>query len=110
VSKRPLGNRSDQFGQPGSSSLAGLDAPMIGAAGAIFSDALTERESGVTPSPPPISVRALVIVFVAMFLVGAAGLALVMAHDRSNAPRAYRFFYAADGTGTLSGSSSGSNP
>ena len=107
--KRPHGNRSEQFGQPGSGSLSGLDAPMIGAAGAIFSDALTERESGVTPSPPPISVRALVIVFVAMFLVGAVGLAFVMAHDRADAPRPYRFSYAADGTGALSGDFDGAD-
>jgi hypothetical protein len=33
-------------------------------------DALVEHESGVTPPPPPVSVRAFVLFFVGMFLFG----------------------------------------
>jgi hypothetical protein len=50
--------------------LAGLDGPMIGASNLIMVDAMTERESGVTPPPPPISTRALAIALVVMFLIG----------------------------------------
>jgi hypothetical protein len=102
--KRSREHSSDEFGKQGSG-LAGLDAPMIGAAGAIFSDALTERESGVTPSPPAVSVRALAIALVAMFVIGVIGLSLTFAarRHRSDAPPEYRFSYAGDGTGGISG-------
>jgi hypothetical protein len=76
MAKRSRQHTSDEFGKQGSG-LAGTDAPMIGAAGAIFSDALTERESGVTPPPPPISVRTFVLIFVVMFVIGVVSLILL---------------------------------
>ncbi|MDO8963614.1 MAG: hypothetical protein Q7W30_03885 [Coriobacteriia bacterium] len=65
-------HHSDEFGQLPSSGIKGLDAPMIGAAVNITLDGIVERESGVTPSPPTVSVNALVIALVVMFLLGAA--------------------------------------
>ena len=68
----------DESGRPRSgSALAGMDAPMIGAAALITIDGIVERESGVTPPPPPISVKALVIALIVMFLLGVALLTML---------------------------------
>jgi hypothetical protein len=67
----------DEFGKSPSSSLRGLDPPMIGAPTSIMIDGMVERESGVTPPPPPISVRAMIIGLVVMFLLGLALLTTV---------------------------------
>ncbi|HEY5483739.1 MAG TPA: hypothetical protein VIK31_08005 [Propionibacteriaceae bacterium] len=64
-------HHSNEFGRPPSTGVKGLDAPMIGAATGITLDGIVERESGVTPPPPPISLKAFVIAFIVMFLVGA---------------------------------------
>jgi len=63
---------ADEFGRMPSSgsATAGVDGPTIGAPAAIMLDALVEHESGVTPPPPPVSVRAFVLFFVGMFLFG----------------------------------------
>lgn len=72
-------SRGDSRTTPRSGSqMAGMDGPMIGAASAIVVDAISERESGATPPPPPVSVGALAIFFVGMFLVGLIGLILLM--------------------------------
>lgn len=105
MTKRSRRHSSEEFGKQGSG-LAGLDAPMIGAAGAIFSDALTERESGVTPQRPIISVRALAITFVVMFVLGLGGLWLMTRPHPESAEDyepAYKFSYSREGTGTISG-------
>lgn len=79
MSKASRMHHSDEFGKGGSSSaLVGFDAPMIGAASSIGVDGLTERESGVTPPPPPFTMKALVIGLVVMFLAGVVGLTLLM--------------------------------
>lgn len=68
----------DESGRPrAGSALAGMDAPMIGAGALIMIDAIAERESGVTPPPPPVSVKALVVAFVVMFLLGIALLTIL---------------------------------
>ena len=54
----------------GSKALLGWDAPTIGAAAMITVDGIAERESGKTPPPPPVSLRAIVIALVVMFLLG----------------------------------------
>jgi hypothetical protein len=68
---------SSEFGKTGSSSISGLDAPMIGAAASIAVDAIVERESGVTPPPPPVSLRALIVGLVVVFLLGVVVLGVV---------------------------------
>lgn len=72
-------HHADEFGeQPGRKGLSGFDPPMIGAASTIFVDGMTERESGQTPPPPPISVATLAIGFVVMAVVGLAILFVVL--------------------------------
>ena len=63
-------HRSDEFGQLTSHGIRGLDPPMIGAPSSITLDGIVERESGITPQPPPISVKALVIALIVMFIIG----------------------------------------
>ena len=106
MGKRRRKHSSNEFGRQGSG-LAGLDAPMIGAAGAIFSDALTEHESGVTPPPPPISVRTLVITLVVMFVLGAAGVSYFIFAQQASAPPAFPFSYSSSGTGAIDGAIDG---
>lgn len=65
-------HHSGEFGQLPSHGIKGLDAPMIGAPVSITLDGIVERESGVTPSPPTVSVKAIAIALVVMFLLGAA--------------------------------------
>jgi hypothetical protein len=72
---------SAEFGQSpvSGSATAGLDGPVMGAAGMIMSDALTEDQSSLRPhteSPPPISVGRLALVLLAIFLVGVIGAAV----------------------------------
>jgi hypothetical protein len=75
MSKKSRQHTSDEFGKSSGSSgqFIGLDPPMIGAASSILIDGITERESGVTPPPPPISVRTFVIIFAVMFVIGVVG-------------------------------------
>jgi hypothetical protein len=69
-------HHADEFGKTGSSSISGLDAPMIGAGSAIILDGITERESGGTPPPPPVSVGAIALALAALLAVGLAILLL----------------------------------
>jgi hypothetical protein len=55
-----------------------MDAPMIGAPSLITIDGISERESGVTPPPPPVSVQELVVALVVVFLIGVALLAFLL--------------------------------
>lgn len=72
-------HHADEFGKSGASaSVIGANAPTIGAASMIAVDGIAERESGVTPPPPPISVRAIVIGLVVMFLLGVGGVAAML--------------------------------
>ena len=77
----PKGSRmhhADEFGRVASNKLTGADAPSIGAASMIAVDGIVENESGVTPPPPPISVKAIAIGLVVMFLVGLILLSVAM--------------------------------
>ena len=76
MSKKSRRHTSDEFGESSGSGspFAGLDGPMIGAAASILVDGIAERESGITPPLPPISVRTFVIIFAAMFVIGVIGL------------------------------------
>jgi len=76
--KKSRTHGSEEFGRPGSSSISGLDAPMFGASSSIMVDALVERESGVTPPPPLISVKAIVIGLAVMFVIGVIGASLLL--------------------------------
>lgn len=76
-------HHSGEFGQPTLGSVRGFDAPQVGAPINVIIDGIVERESGVTPSPPPFSVRTAVIVLVAMMVLGAL-MNLVL--SRSSAP------------------------
>ena len=49
-------------------------------------DGITERESGVTPSPPPISVKALVIGLGVLFLVGVVIMIVLMVYGPDFTP------------------------
>jgi hypothetical protein len=71
-------HQSHEFGRPPSTGIKGLDAPMIGAPSSIMLDGIVEQESGVTPPPPAVSVKAVVIVLVAMFLFGLIMLVFVL--------------------------------
>ena len=70
MSKPSREHHSDEFGKLPSTGIKGLDPPMIGAAVSITLDGIVERESGVTPTPPPISVRTLAIVLLISFVLG----------------------------------------
>lgn len=71
-------HHSDEFGKPASGVVAGSSAKSafgrrsVGAASAILVDGLVENESGVTPPPPPISIRTLIIGLGVMFAIGIA--------------------------------------
>jgi len=73
MSKASRMHRGDEFGKFGAgNATAGMGGPMIGAGAAITVDGIVERESGVTPPPPPISVKALAVIFSVMFVFGIA--------------------------------------
>jgi len=76
MSKKSRHHTSDEFGKSSGSGspFAGMDGPMIGAAASILVDGIAERESGITPPPPPISVRTFIIIFAVMFVIGVVGL------------------------------------
>lgn len=78
MSKVSRQHHADEFGQLPSRSIRGLDAPMIAAGSAIALDALVERESGITPPPPPVSIKTLAITFSVMFVAGVIGLLALM--------------------------------
>jgi hypothetical protein len=99
VGKASRQHHADEFGRQGSG-IAGMDAPMIGAAGSIFADALTEQESGVTPPPPPISVGQLAASLAVMFVLGAVLLAIMLGQQASGEPT-YAFSYSAQGLGSV---------
>jgi len=96
-------HHSDEFGQPTLGSVRGLDAPQIGAPTNVIIDGIVERESGVTPSPPPFSVKTAIIVLVAMMVLG---LLLSLVLSRLSAPgeaiRAYEKAIEAESRPTAS--------
>lgn len=69
---------SDSFGRPMSGSLRGLNPPMIGAPSAIIVDGIVERETGTTPAPPAITLRAVAVVVGIMFVLGLLVFALFL--------------------------------
>lgn len=74
MSKVSRTSRSERVGKPGSgSATVGLDGPALGTPAMITLDGIVERESGKTPGPPPVSLRAVVIGLVVMFIVGVIG-------------------------------------
>ena len=70
MAKESRTHHADEFGKGTSGAIGGFDPPMIGAPASILTDALVERESGVTPSPWSVSVKGIVVFLVAMFLLG----------------------------------------
>jgi len=72
-------HHGDEFGKAGASTaLRGQDVPLIGEAASIAIDAQVERESGVTPPPPPFSIKTAIIVLVTVFVLALiAGLILL---------------------------------
>jgi hypothetical protein len=80
MSRKSREHTSAEFGKSPSSgtATAGVDGPIMGAAGMIMVDALTEDQSGLRPHtepPPPISVGRLGFVLLAIFLLGTIGAA-----------------------------------
>lgn len=70
---------ADEFSRTtGSTSITGLDAPTIGAAGMILVDGITEDELGATPPPPPISVRQIAVAVGVLFVIGVLLLSMLM--------------------------------
>lgn len=68
------------------SAIIGIDAPNIGSPANVTLAGIVERESGVTPAPPPVSVRAVVIALVAMLVIGGAlyfGFVRLVPHGQS---------------------------
>jgi hypothetical protein len=84
VAKASHAHSSDEFGKPASGVMSGSNASSfmgrrsLGAPSAIMVDGMAEHESGITPPPPPFSMRALVIGLTAVFLFGIVVLALMM--------------------------------
>lgn len=75
-------HHGDEFGRTGSgNATAGLDGPVLGAAGMIIGDGITERESGKTPPPPPISVKALAIGLAVVLVVGVVTIVLLLLYS-----------------------------
>jgi hypothetical protein len=74
VSKASKTHRSDEFGRPtslsGPGSMSPWDRRSLTAPSRIAIDGKTENESGVTPPPPPFSLKALIVALVVMLLVG----------------------------------------
>jgi hypothetical protein len=70
MKKRRGEHTSAEFGQMPSGGIKGLDAPMIGAPVSLTLDGIVERESGVTPDPPVVSVKAMLIVLGIMLVLG----------------------------------------
>ncbi len=66
-------HHADEFGQSPSAPV-GCGAPTIGSPAVITLAGIVEQESGRTPGPPVISMRAVVIALVLMLILGAAGL------------------------------------
>jgi len=79
-------HHSDEFGKVSDGSIGGLDAPTIGAAGMIITAGITERESGVTPPPPSVSVRAVIIGLVVVLVLGLALLTVMIQRQPAGAP------------------------
>lgn len=77
-------HHADEFGRVGSAAISGADAPTLGAPTMITIDGIVERESGVTPPPPAISVKAIAITLGLMILVGIALLAYISSQPRPN--------------------------
>ena len=61
---------SSEFGRPASHGIKGLDAPMVGAPVNITIDGIVEQESGKTPPPPAVSVKAVAITLAVMLILG----------------------------------------
>jgi hypothetical protein len=76
-------HHSDEFGKPATGAISGTggwsqtDGRSLADPSAITLEGYTERDLGITPPPPPVSVKALVIGLVVMFLAGIAFLVLL---------------------------------
>lgn len=78
---------SDEFGRPTSgTAVRGFDPPMIGAGASITVDGIVERESGVTPPPPPFSMRTAIIGLFVLFALGVVILTVATCMAPSIAP------------------------
>jgi hypothetical protein len=86
-SKDSREHSADEFGRVGSACIRGVEAPTIAAPTLIMIDGIVERESGATPPPPAISVKAIAIVLGIMLVSGVALLIWVEPYVRANAGR-----------------------
>jgi hypothetical protein len=77
-------HHSDEFGKPASGVVSGSSAKSffgrrsMGAPSAIVLDGIAERESGKTPPPSPVSVKAIVVILAVMLLVGIVIMVVLM--------------------------------
>ena len=84
---------SAEFGRSPASGAVGMDAPLIGASSLIALDGMVEREAGVTPPPPPFSIRTALIALVVMVALAAGWSLRQVLRARSRA--SLGFAYAA---------------
>jgi hypothetical protein len=88
MSRRSRMHHGDEFGQQSSGNATiGMNGPIIGAGAMITIDGMVERESGVTPPPPPFSVRTAVIFLVVMFIVGVIAVTVLLQFGPGGAAR-----------------------
>lgn len=69
MAKSERNHHADEFGQQPSANV-GWDAPTIGAPATITVAGIVERESGRTPGPPLIPVRAVIVMLAVLLVVG----------------------------------------
>lgn len=80
--KRDRQHTADEFGRVGSASIRGAEMPEMAAPTLIIIDGMVERESGVTPPPPAITVKAIAITLIIMLLIGFGILAYVSSQPK----------------------------
>ena len=70
----PKAHTGEEFGRPPSSQMVSASTVpgRMAATTQVILDGVVERESGVTPAPPRISIKTIFLVLVALFLIGVA--------------------------------------
>jgi len=77
MTKTSREHHSDEFGQQ-PSAMQGWDPPMIGAPTNIILSGIVERESGETPPPSSVSVKAIVVTLIVMLALALVSMLLVV--------------------------------